>query len=44
VDIRTYLSAEVESRLALGSLKLRQDSLAAEIVAALEERADGMFV
>jgi hypothetical protein len=44
VDIWTYLSAEVESRIALGLLKLRQESLAAEIVTALEERADGMFV
>jgi hypothetical protein len=41
-DIRTYLYAQTTTRIGQGSLKLRQENLAANIIAALEEKADGM--
>jgi hypothetical protein len=41
-DIGTYLTHETATRLAQGTLKLRQKSLASDIVAAIEEKADGM--
>jgi hypothetical protein len=41
-DIRTYLYAETTTRIGQGSLKLRQESLVANIIAVLEEKADGM--
>jgi hypothetical protein len=41
-DIRTYLIAETSTRIAQGTLKLRQEGLSADIIAAIEEKADGM--
>jgi hypothetical protein len=41
-DIETYLNSEVKNRIALGSLKFKQQSLLPEIVCALKKKADGM--
>lgn len=41
-DIKVYLTQEITSRLAKGNLKLCQESLAQDIVAAIEYKADGM--
>jgi len=41
-DIRMYLYAQTTTRVRQGSLKLRQENLVANIIAALEAKADGM--
>lgn len=41
-DIKKYLQAEIETRLQQGTLKLRQKGLVSDIVAKIEEKADGM--
>lgn len=41
-DIRTYVTAEVEERIRLRTMKLRDAALATEIVDCLVDRADGV--
>jgi hypothetical protein len=41
-DIKSFLNHETATRLAQGTLKLRQEGLAVDIVSAIEEKADGM--
>ncbi|KFY35817.1 hypothetical protein V494_05576 [Pseudogymnoascus sp. VKM F-4513 (FW-928)] len=43
-DIDIYLTTEIRSRLALGTLKFKQKGLEASIVSALREKADGMIL
>jgi hypothetical protein len=41
-DIKSYLSAELRTRIEEGTLKLGQKSLVADIAAAIKKKADGM--
>ena len=41
-DISAYVAGEVASRISTGKLKLRNRDLASQIIAKLEEKADGM--
>jgi hypothetical protein len=41
-DIKSYLSAELRTRIEEGALKLGRESLIADIAAAIEKKADGM--
>jgi hypothetical protein len=41
-DIKSYLSAELRSRIEGGALRLGRKSLVADIAAAIEKKADGM--
>ncbi|KFY37903.1 hypothetical protein V495_06869 [Pseudogymnoascus sp. VKM F-4514 (FW-929)] len=43
-DIDIYLTTEIRSRLALGTLKFKEKGLEALIVSALREKADGMIL
>jgi hypothetical protein len=41
-DIKLYLAAEIRTRIEQGTLKLRQNGLFSDIIAAVEGKADGM--
>jgi hypothetical protein len=41
-DIKSYLIAEIGARIGQGTLKLGRKPLISDIVAAIEEKADGM--
>jgi len=41
-DIKSYLNAELRTRIEEGALKLGRESLITDIAAAIEKKADGM--